>query len=129
MFKGSFDMLLDKGMNILIGNNEAGKSTIIEAIHLALTGLYNGRYLRNDLNQYIFNNEVIDEYISGLKIGNTAIPPPHILIEVFIEGNNLIEFWGDVHSDNINKYNSYGISLKIAFDYKYQNEYEELITS
>jgi putative ATP-dependent endonuclease of OLD family len=42
LFKGSFDLTLNKSVNILVGNNEAGKSTIIEAIHLALTGLYNG---------------------------------------------------------------------------------------
>jgi putative ATP-dependent endonuclease of OLD family len=116
-------------MNILVGDNESGKSTIIEALHLALTGLYNGRYLRNDLNQYIFNNKIVDEYINGLKAGNTALVPPHILIEVFIEGNDLSEFWGDGHSDNANKYSSYGISLKIAFDDKYQDEYEKLVGS
>ena len=40
---------LNFGVNILVGNNEAGKSTILEAIHLALTGLLNGKYLKNDL--------------------------------------------------------------------------------
>jgi putative ATP-dependent endonuclease of OLD family len=129
MFKGAFDISLRKGMNILVGDNESGKSTIIEAIHLALTGLYNGRYLRNDLTQYIFNNEIVDEYINSLKNGKTAIAPPHILIEVFIDGKNLIEFWGDGHSDDKKKYNSYGISLKILFDDKYQDEYEKLIGS
>jgi putative ATP-dependent endonuclease of OLD family len=127
MFKGSFDMPLYKGMNILVGDNESGKSTIIEAIHFALTGLYNGKYLRNDLTQYIFNNDVVEEYINSLNKGNVARLPPAILIEIFMEGENLIEFWGDGHSDNDKKYNSYGISLKIAFDDKYQDEYEKLI--
>ena len=35
---------LNRGINIIVGNNEAGKSTILEAIHLALTGLLNGKY-------------------------------------------------------------------------------------
>ena len=51
IFNGSFDLTLNKGVNILVGNNEAGKSTIIEAIHLALTGLYNGKHLKNELTQ------------------------------------------------------------------------------
>jgi putative ATP-dependent endonuclease of OLD family len=38
-FKESFKLTLDKGINIIVGENEAGKSTIIEAIHLALSGL------------------------------------------------------------------------------------------
>lgn len=38
-FEGEFHFPLKEGINILVGNNEAGKSTILEAIHLALSGL------------------------------------------------------------------------------------------
>lgn len=48
IFKDSFKLTLNKGINILVGDNESGKSTIIEAIHLALTGLFNGKYLKNE---------------------------------------------------------------------------------
>jgi putative ATP-dependent endonuclease of OLD family len=122
-FKGSFKLLLDKGINIIVGENEAGKSTIIEAIHLALSGLLNGKYLNNELTQYIFNYEVIKEYLDNLSNGvNSA--PPHILIEIFIEGDNISEFEGNGNSE---KSNFSGISLKIAFDEKYKKEYEDLI--
>jgi len=127
IFKGSFNISLNKGLNILIGDNESGKSTVIEAIHLALTGLYNGRYIRNDITQYLFNNEIVDEYINNANEGKNAIKLPHVLIEIFFEGDDLYEFWGDAHSDTENKLNSFGISLKIAFDEKYQNEYDSLI--
>lgn len=127
IFKGSFDMPLNKGLNILIGDNESGKSTVIEAIHLALTGLYNGKYLRNDITQYLFNNEIVDAYIYGVNEGNVTQLLPYILIEIFFEGEDLYEFWGDGHSDNENKLKSYGVSLKVAFDDKYQDEYERLI--
>ncbi|MFV8334723.1 ATP-dependent nuclease [Flavobacterium sp. RSP29] len=122
-FKGSFKLLLDKGVNIIVGENEAGKSTIIEAIHLALSGLLNGKYLNNELTQYIFNYEVVTEYLDNLNKGINSIPP-HILIEVFIEGEDISEFEGNGNSE---KTNSSGISLKIAFDEKYKKEYEDLI--
>jgi len=35
-FKGSFKLLINNGINILVGDNKAGKSTVIEAIHLAI---------------------------------------------------------------------------------------------
>jgi putative ATP-dependent endonuclease of OLD family len=108
-----------------VGDNEAGKSTIIEAIHLALTGLHNGKYLRNELSQYVFNKEIVAEYIESLKPENIAKPLPLISIEVFIEGEELAEFWGDLHSDKPN--NANGFSLKIAFDENYQKEYEDLV--
>jgi putative ATP-dependent endonuclease of OLD family len=63
-------LALNKGINILVGNNEAGKSTIIEAIHLALTDLYNGKYLKNELTQYVFNNEIVTEYIQNLVVNS-----------------------------------------------------------
>lgn len=124
-FKGSFKLELNKGINILIGDNEAGKSTIIEAIHLALSGLFGGRYLKYELSQYLFNNDVVANYIESLKPDNTPERPPHILIEIFIEGDDIAEFEGDSHSDKPNK--ACGFSLKIAFDEKYQSEYENLI--
>ncbi|WP_395762948.1 ATP-dependent nuclease [Elizabethkingia anophelis] len=123
-FKGTFKFDLNKGVNIIVGDNEAGKSTIIEAIHLTLTGMLNGKYLKNELSQYIFNNEIISEYIQGLEDGNTGQPLPHILIELYIEGKDMAEFEGNANSM---KLNSAGFSLKIAFDEKYQREYEDLV--
>lgn len=124
IFKGSFKLALNRGVNILVGDNEAGKSTIIEAVHLALTGLLNGKYLRNELSQYVFNNETVAEYIRSLEPENKALPLPRILIEVFIEGEDIAEFEGDGNSEKIK---ACGFSLKIAFDEKYQKEYEDLL--
>lgn len=122
-FKGKFNLKLNEGLNILVGDNEAGKSTILEAIHLALSGLFNGRYLKNELTQYLFNNDVVAEYVEKLGKGESA-PLPHILIEVFVVGDDLAKFEGDSNSEGKKEC---GISLKIAFDDKYQGEYEEFI--
>lgn len=123
-FKGQFKFHLNDGINIIVGDNEAGKSTILEAIHLALTGLLNGKYLKNELTQYIFNNGVVAEYIQNLDEGKSPAILPQILIEVFMAGEDLAEFEGDGNSE---KNNSSGISLKVAFDEKYQKEYEDLV--
>lgn len=122
-FKGRFGLKLNKGLNILVGDNETGKSTILEAIHLALTGLLNGRYLKNELTQHLFNNEVVNDYVKGVKNGSV---PPYVLIEVYIEGEDLALFEGDGNSEKIKEC---CISLKILFDDKYQPEYAELIKS
>ncbi|MFA6415965.1 MAG: AAA family ATPase [Candidatus Paceibacterota bacterium] len=122
-FKGKFNLKLNEGLNILVGDNEAGKSTILEAIHLALSGLFNGRYLKNELTQYLFNNEIVAEYIEKLSRGE-SVALPYILIEIFIIGDNLAKFEGDSNSEGKKEC---GVSLKIAFDNKYQGEYEECI--
>ena len=74
-FKGLFELELNKGLNILVGNNETGKSTILEAIHIALTGLYGGRNIKNELSQYLFNREVVELYINSVNSGK-PLPPP-----------------------------------------------------
>lgn len=124
-FKGKFNLKLNKGLNILVGDNEAGKSTILEAIHLALTGLLNGRYLKNELTQYLFNNEVVSEYVAKLD-DNGVATLPHIIIELSIVGDNLAKFEGDGNEDQKKEC---GISLKICFNEKFQPEYEEFIKS
>src|SRR3990167_4091707 len=99
-FHGKFNLKLNKGLNILVGDNETGKSTILEAMHLALSGWLNGKYLRNDLTQSLFNNETVEEYlrkVNDKQQQNDAVLP-YILIEVFIEGEGLALFQGDRNS-------------------------------
>ncbi len=122
-FKGMFSFTLNPGLNIIVGNNEAGKSTIIEAIHLALTGILNGRYIRNELSQYLFNNDAVKKYVARLSSGN-AMPPPHVLIEVFFEGEDLPLFEGDGSSK---REKECGVVFKIEFDADYQPDYEILV--
>lgn len=124
-FKGSFKLQLNNGINILVGDNEAGKSTVIEAIHLALTGLLNGKYLKNELTEYIFNKDVVLEYLGKLERKEAAILP-HVLIELYLEGEDLAEFFGDGNSEKIN---ANGISIQIAFDDRYNSEYQSLINT
>lgn len=124
-FKGKFSLDLNAGINIIVGNNEAGKSTILEAIHLALSGLLNGRYLRNELSQYIFNKEIETIYLERLKSDN-PLPPPIIIIEVFFSGSDLPDLEGDANSS---KKKACGVSFKIEFDSQFQTDYEELLTT
>ena len=121
-----FSLELNASANIIVGNNEAGKSTILEAIHLALSGMFNGRYLKNELSQYLFNKEIEEAYIASLT---TASPqaPPHILIELFMEGEACPELAMLEGNDNKAKTPAYGVSFCIEFDEKYQSAYDSLV--
>lgn len=123
-FNGRFELPLTKDVNIIVGNNEAGKSTIIEAIHICLSGLLNGRHLRNHLSQYLFNNEVEKNYLGSLQT-DEILPPPSITLEVYLEEGPAM-FEGN---NNLLKTKATGVSIKIEFDNEYQLQYEELIKS
>ncbi|MCU7944284.1 MAG: AAA family ATPase [Candidatus Thiodiazotropha sp. (ex Cardiolucina cf. quadrata)] len=125
-YKKNFELYLNEDVNILVGNNEAGKSTIVEAIHLALTGLLNGRYLRNELSQYLFNKDVQDQYIKSLKTDTPEIPP-HVLIELYLKDDGSPEAGMLKGNGNSAKENCPGVLYEVAFDEAYKPLYEELV--
>ncbi len=122
-FNGIFELELNKGLNILVGNNETGKSTILEAIHIALTGFYSGRNIRNELSQYLFNKDVVDAYIGSVNNG-TPLAPPSISIEVFFNDSIEPEYRGN---DNSERIDCEGLKFEIKFNEKYNSEYSILI--
>lgn len=119
----TFAIKLNPTLNILVGDNEAGKSTVLEAINLALTGMLNGKYLRNELNQYVFNKEVVEDWISEVARG-TCPALPEVIIELYFAGDDIPVLRGN---GNVKHEDRTGIGIKIAFDDKYQAEYERLL--
>ena len=91
-FEGRFCLELNQGLNILAGDNEAGKSTILEAINLALSGWIYGKFLRAELTQSLFNNQIIQQYLESLKT-DEPLPPPNIFIELFFSDRSDIVKW------------------------------------
>lgn len=70
-------------MNIIVGDNETGKSTLLEAIGLALTGKVNGRWAIEELNPFWFNTRVVEEFFT--KYGTAdQVAPPEIEIELHL---------------------------------------------
>ena len=124
-FNGVFDFELNKGLNILVGNNETGKSTILEAIHVALTGMYGGRNIRNELSQYLFNNTVFVEYIQSVNKG-PLLPPPNILIEIYFDGSIDPNFEGNDNTDKAKGVE--GLKFEILYNTKFDDEYSQLVS-
>ena len=123
-FHGNFSIDFQAGVNVLVGDNETGKSTILEAVNLALSGILNGRYLRNELCSYLFNQRAVLEYTESLSQKET-LPPPSICIEVFF-ANDYPLFEGNGNNERAK---GCGVALKIEFDPEYQDEYEALLKS
>lgn len=86
-----FELEPARGLNIVVGGNEAGKSTLLEAIGLALTGRVNGRWAEEELNPYWFNQQLVAEYFAALAEGQSPAAP-EILIELYLSPEN-----DDVH--------------------------------
>lgn len=121
-FRGDFELVLNKGMNVLVGDNDSGKSTILEAINLAISGVFHGKYLRHDLSEHVFNRDVVDAYISDPKIG-----PPELLIELYFEGEGIDALKGDGNSNGDK--DAIGIKFAAFLDKQHQEAYAEFVAN
>lgn len=121
----NISLKLKPDYNILVGDNEAGKSTVLEAINLALTGLLNGKYLKNELSQHIFNKKVVKEWLESICSGAPK-PLPEIIIELYFSDDVDPMLLG---KNNARRENAKGVVFRIAFDERYRADYEMLISS
>lgn len=109
----------NKDLNLLVGDNDSGKSTIQEAIEIALNCSYRGKPLSGEIKPELFNLDSTITYIEGDKNYENL---PSIKIELYIDG--IPEYRGDNNSLNIN---SDGVSLVIKFDDDLKSVYNEFI--
>ncbi len=77
------DLAPNPGMNIVVGDNESGKSTLLEAIALALTGKINGRWANDELNPFWFHRPTVLKFFKTYGT-DEATAPPRLLIEIYL---------------------------------------------
>ncbi|GEL07066.1 ATP-dependent nuclease [Salisediminibacterium halotolerans] len=127
------DLHVKEDMNILIGDNGTGKSTIFEAIHLALTGVIRNRPVYQEINPFFFNKCITNDFIGNAQkcredqLEHVPPSPPSIHIELYLTNTtdqDLNKFRG---SENMESKDCIGLSFNIEFDKKYEDEYEEYI--
>lgn len=119
------DVAFNERLNVIVGNNECGKSTLLDAIHLALTGQLNGRPLQIELHPYLFNLGLVLEYIEKLKGGETP-EPPSILIEVYLADDPaLSKLKGD---NNSLGYDLPGVSLLIELNPAHAEDFAQYVS-
>jgi predicted ATP-dependent endonuclease of OLD family len=115
---------LNRHLNIIVGDNECGKSTFLEAVYLALSGQLNGRSIHSELHPHLFNAGAVEDYIKGL-VNKTPTAPPSILIEIYlVDDPALAKLKG---KNNSKKDDVPGVKLSIEFNDDYKSEYESYI--
>jgi putative ATP-dependent endonuclease of the OLD family len=114
------------GMNILVGDNESGKSTLLEAISLALTGRVNGRWAAEELNPFWFNRRLVSEFFERYAKDGHA-KPPEITIELFLRGDDDVQSLRGVH--NSLGIDCPGVGLRVTPSPEYEPEFKAYMKS
>ena len=92
LFAGDFD---DK-INILVGDNESGKSSLIEAISLVLSG--SRSKVETTGLENIFNSKAVSNFLDSDKKYENL---PNVFIEAYFNEQHNIELSGKNNSDEI----------------------------
>jgi putative ATP-dependent endonuclease of OLD family len=119
-----FQLDLEPGMNILVGDNDIGKSTLLEAVNLCLTGRVQGRQLVQDLSPYIFNLDVTRQYVEDIKARRNPLPP-EMFIELYLEQTEASAPLKG--SNNSAGEDTYGLRFRAIYNPDYDLEYEAFI--
>ena len=112
--------------NVLVGNNQSGKSTLLEAISLAVTGRVNGRPASEELHPYWFNRGVVAEFFADRAAGANPAPPT-ISIEVTLRSKP--EFAELVGANDLLQPTGHapGVRLIVRLNMEYQAEFDAYV--
>ncbi|OEE01393.1 MULTISPECIES: ATP-dependent nuclease [Vibrio] len=113
----SFD--LNEHVNILVGDNDSGKTTILEALELGTSASYRGKPITTSLNAHLFNIDAVAKY---LKEDRSKESLPEILVEIYL--SDCPEYRG---KNNSLDQEEDGIFLRICFDDDLTGTYENFL--
>jgi predicted ATPase len=106
-------------VNIFVGDNNAGKSTILEALEVVLNYNYRGRPFNTEFTPDIFNKDAVQKFLASDK---SAKHLPSLTIEAFIDG--VPEYRG---ANNFLKADAQGITVQVHFDATLEGVYADYL--
>jgi predicted ATPase len=108
-------------VNIFVGGNNAGKSTILEALEIVLNFQYRGRGFINELSPDLFNSEAVAAFMASPRSIDDL---PELVIEAYIKG--VPDYKG---TNNSLAKDAQGVMVKAAFDPEFADAYRDYLAS
>ncbi|MBC1945377.1 AAA family ATPase [Listeria booriae] len=121
------DIEFNEKTNILVGENESGKSTILEAINIVLNQQYRNidKYILKDL----MNTSLMNHFYQNPQVNNL----PHITILVELELDNQADvdtiYFRGINDRDKDQFEKFGIQFVCEFDKEFEDELSSEILS
>ena len=121
----SLDVNFNEKINILVGENEAGKSTILDAIKVVINQQY--RNADKSILADLFNQNRVNEYIENPDI--KSLPSIYIELELELDRvqKNDSYFYGEEYGERKSGNEKFGICFECKYDEDFVDEIEEYI--
>ncbi|ANI56070.1 ATP-dependent nuclease [Pseudomonas sp. DR 5-09] len=111
----------NRDVNIFVGDNDAGKSTILEALEIVLNFSHRGRPFPGEFSPDLFNRDATEAF---LKTNRASKHLPKLLIEAYIDG--VPEYKG---SNNDLGLDTQGVIVQAYFDPSLEEAYQEFLST
>lgn len=119
------DVEFNERMNIFVGENEAGKSTILDAIKIVINQQY--RNSDKSILKELFNTHMVQTFLANPSVQSL----PYILIEIELlldpKHKNAEYFYGEVYGTKRPQTAKYGIRFECKFNEELGSDLEEAI--
>lgn len=112
-----FQLSFHDGLNIIIGENESGKTTVIEAINIALNQWY--RTADKSVIEELINRELLDEFCAAPSVDTL----PKIVIEIEFDLSDRpaqSDYYGQEYELINSRDDLYGVSFHCEFNDEYK---------
>ncbi|MBR9882602.1 MAG: AAA family ATPase [Oceanospirillales bacterium] len=108
-------------LNIFVGDNNSGKSTILEALEIVLNYQHRGRSFSSELSPDLFNCDAVKAFLASPKTPDTL---PELVIEAYMKG--VPDYKG---INNSLGHDTQGVTIKATFDPDFEDAYRDYLAS
>jgi putative ATP-dependent endonuclease of OLD family len=115
--------MLNPKLNIFVGENDSGKSTILEVLSIITTGRLHFYPFDQQIKANLFNNDIRATYIEKIQAGKTP-KPPKMIFEAYLDDSVDQKLRG---SNNELRENSAGIRVVVEMDSSYADIYKQML--
>nr|WP_240997164.1 AAA family ATPase [Pseudomonas viridiflava] len=122
-FKKFKDQTFDfnEDVNIFVGDNNAGKSTILEALEIVLNFQYRGRTFNSEFSPDLFNRDTVAAFRASAK---TPADLPVLVIEAYMKD---VPDYRGVNNSLLR--DAQGVQIKASFDSDFTDAYRDYLAS